>query len=227
MDDATNDQIIDQGLAERGHHRRVARPHADDEGPIAAAEQIAAQMRSPVQPLGARGRSFRRNSPFVVGLTASAGVAVTYGGVVVLGSISSVLVLIGAALFFALGLEPAVSSLVNRKVPRWAAVSLVVVIAFGVLAAAVAAAIPPLVHEVRQFFGHAPQYLQAAQDHSSAIGRLNERFHVQHRITDAMHGWSTSQVEQVVKIHGYDDMLGHDLSLANAPAVRHGGLCSE
>ena len=49
-------------------------------------------------------------------------------------SASSVLVLIGAAMFFALGLEPAVSGLVNRKLPRWAAVSLVVVVVFGVLA---------------------------------------------------------------------------------------------
>ncbi|MGO9353115.1 MAG: AI-2E family transporter, partial [Mycobacterium sp.] len=81
----------------------------------------------------------------------SAGVAVTYGAVRVLCSASSVLILVGAAMFFALGLEPAVSELVNRRVPRWAAVTLVVVLAFGVLAGAVAAAIPPLVQEARQF----------------------------------------------------------------------------
>ena len=46
---------------------------------------------------------------------ASAGVAVTYGAVRVLGSASSVLMLVGAAMFFALGLEPAVSALVNRE----------------------------------------------------------------------------------------------------------------
>ena len=63
-------------------------------------------------------------------------------------------------MFFALGLEPAVAELVNRRVPRWAAVTLVVVLVFGVLAGAVAAAIPPLVQEARQFIEQAPRYLQ-------------------------------------------------------------------
>jgi len=108
--------------------------------------------------------------------------------------------LIGAALFFALGLEPAVSGLVNRKLPRWAAVSLVVVVVFGVLAGAVAAAIPPLVQEARQFIEQAPHYLQQARDHSSLIGRLNERFHVQQRITDMIRGPGAPTVGGVVKV---------------------------
>ncbi|MGO9352452.1 MAG: AI-2E family transporter, partial [Mycobacterium sp.] len=96
----------------------------------------------------------------------------TYGVVRVLGSASSVLVLIGAALFFALGLEPAVSGLVNRKLPRWAAVSLVVVVVFGVLAGAVAAAIPPLVQEARKFIEHAPHYLQHPCPRSGGRGSV-------------------------------------------------------
>ena len=130
---------------------------------------------------------------------ASAGVAVTYGAVRVLGSVSSMLVLIGAAMFFALGLEPAVSGLVNRKLPRWAAVSLVVVVVFCVLAAAVAAAIPPLVQEARQLIEQAPHYLQQAQNHSTVIGRLNERFHVQQRITDMIQGSGAPSVGGLVK----------------------------
>jgi predicted PurR-regulated permease PerM len=199
VDNASKGQPIDHGLADQGHHRRVARPHSGDEGAIAAAEQVAAQMRSDEQPLGARGQPFPRRSPFVVGLTASAGVAVTYGAVRVLGSASSVLVLVGAALFFALGLEPAVSSLVNRKVPRWAAVSLVVVVVVGVVAGAVAAAIPPLVAEARQFIEQAPHYLQEAQNHSSVIGRINDRFHVQQRITDLINGSGSSAVGGFVR----------------------------
>ncbi|RDI61294.1 putative PurR-regulated permease PerM [Nocardia pseudobrasiliensis] len=117
---------------------------------------------------------------------ASAGVAVTYGAVRLLGAASSVLVLVGAALFFALGLEPAVSGLVNRKVPRWAAVSLVLVAVFGVLAAMIAAAIPPLVQQAQQFLEQAPHLLEQAQNHSSAIGRLDERFHIRQRITDGI-----------------------------------------
>jgi predicted PurR-regulated permease PerM len=134
-----------------------------------------------------------------VGLVASAGVAITYGAVRVLGSISPVLILIGVALFFALGLEPAVSGLVNRKLPRWAAVTLVVVVTFALLAGAVAAAIPPLVEQTRQFIGQAPHYLQQAQDHSSVIGRLNDRFHLQQRITEILNASGGPAVGGVVK----------------------------
>ena len=129
----------------------------------------------------------------------SAGVAVTYGAVRVLGSASAVLVLVGAAMFVALGLEPAVSQLVNRRLPRWAAITVVVVVVFGVLAPAVAAAIPPLVEEARHFIEQAPHYLQEAQNQSTLIGRINERFHLQQRITDMVHSAGTPALGNVVK----------------------------
>ena len=199
MDTTTNAEPVDHSLADQGHHRRLARPHGDDEGAIAAAEHTAAQLKSEHQPYGVRGKRFDRGSPFYLGVMLSAGVAVTYGAVRVLGSASSVLILIGAAMFFALGLEPAVSELVNRRVPRWAAVTLVIVLVFGVLAGAAAAAIPPLVQEARQFIEQAPHYLQEAQNHSTVIGRINERFHVQQRITDMIHSSGTPAVGNVVK----------------------------
>ncbi|WP_374021376.1 AI-2E family transporter [Mycobacterium sp. HNNTM2301] len=116
-----------------------------------------------------------------------------------LGAASSVLVLIGAAIFFALGLEPAVSGLVNRKLPRWAAVSLVVVMVFGVLAGAVAAAVPPLVQEARQFIEQVPHFLQQAQSHSTVIGGLNERFHIQQRISDMLHNSGSPAIGGLLK----------------------------
>jgi predicted PurR-regulated permease PerM len=177
----------------------VGQPHSDAEGPIAEAEQRAARMRSDKPPLGPRGPRMNWSTPFGVGLTASAGVAVTYGAVRLLGSMSSVLVLIGAALFFALGLEPAASWLVNRKLPRWAAVTLVVVVTFAIVAGFLAAAIPTLIEQARQFIEQAPQYLQHAQDHSSLIGRLNYRFHLQQRITDMMHGSGAPAFSGVVR----------------------------
>jgi predicted PurR-regulated permease PerM len=196
--------VVDSGHGDeagpgRGHHHLVGQPHSEAEGPIAEAEQLAAQMQSDEHPFGPRGRLFDRSSPFYVGLAASAGVAVTYGAVRVLGSMSSVLVLIGAALFFALGLEPAASWLVNRKLPRWAAVTLVVLVTFAVLGGSVAAAIPPVAQQARQFIEQLPHYLQQAQDHSSVIGRLNDRFHLQQRITDALNGSGGQAFAGVVK----------------------------
>ena len=191
-------RATEQDRATEGRHDLVGQPHSDEEGPVAAAEMLAAKMSSDEQPLGSLGRRFNRRSPFYIGLTASAGVAVTYGAVRLLGSLSSVLVLIGVAFFLALGLEPAASWFVNRKLPRWAATTLVFAIFLTMVGAFVAAAVPPLVQQASELIKQAPHYLQQAQDHSSAIGRLNERFHVQQRITDTFNGSGGSVVNHVV-----------------------------
>ena len=62
----------------------------------------------------------------------------------------------------------------------------------------VAAAIPPLVQQAEDLIHQVPNYLQQAQDHSSAIGRLNDRFHLQQRITDAAKGSGGSALNEVV-----------------------------
>lgn len=199
MVDAGQGDTPQRNLVDGGHHHLVGQPHGADEGAIADAEISAAGMRSGDQPLGPRGRRFDRRSPFYVGLMASAGVATIYGGVRVLGSASSVLVLIGVALFFALGLEPAASWLVNHGLPRWVAVTVVVVAMFIVIAGSVAAAIPPLAQQAREFIEQAPHYLQQAQDHSSIIGKLNDRFHLQQKITDALNSSGGSGVTGVLR----------------------------
>jgi predicted PurR-regulated permease PerM len=177
----------------------VGQPHTEDEGPIAEAERRAAQLSSPDQPLGPRGRPVDWRSPFYVGLTGAAGVAVTYAAVRGLASLSSMLVLIGVAFFVALGLEPAVSWLVNRGLSRGAAVIAVLVFVFALVVGSVAAAIPPVAQQARQFIDQAPHYIQLVQDHSSWIGRLNDRFHLQQRITDTIKGTGGSAIGQLVK----------------------------
>ena len=184
--------------AAEGHHDMVGQPHSDEEGPVAEAEILAAEMSSDEQPLGSLGRRFNRRSPFYIGLVGSAGVAVTYGVVQILASLSSMLVLIGVAFFLALGLEPAASWFVNRRLPRWAATTLVFVMFLAAMVAFVAAAIPPLAQQATDLANQVPHYLQQAQDHSSAIGRLNDRFHLQQRITDAVKGSGGSALNEVV-----------------------------
>ncbi|MET0701602.1 MAG: AI-2E family transporter [Mycobacterium sp.] len=195
---AVEDGAVDTERAADGHHDQVAQPHSDEEGPVAEAEILAAEMVSDDQPLGALGPRFNRRSPFYIGLTAAAGVAVTYGAVRVLASLSEVLVLIGVAFFLALGLEPAASWFVRRKLPRWAATTLVFVIFLVIMGAFVAAAIPPLAQQAGDLINQAPQYLQQAQDHSSAIGRLNDRFHLQQRVTDTINSSGGSLVNDIV-----------------------------
>ncbi|MCV7011639.1 AI-2E family transporter [Mycolicibacterium madagascariense] len=177
----------------------VGQPHDDaTEGPVTEAEHLAAELSSEEHPLGSPGRRFDRRSPFFIGLTASAGVAVTYGAVQVLTSLSDVLILIGVAFFLALGLEPAVSWFVNRGLPRWAATTIVFAIFVLVLGAFIAAAIPPLSEQASELVREAPTYVQRAQNHSSLIGRVNDRFHVQDRITSAVNGSGGSILQEIV-----------------------------
>ena len=72
------------------------------------------------------------HNPFRVALVATLGVGV---GMLLIGSVqtlSTILLYVGTALFLSLGLEPAISFLERRKLPRWAAVLITVL---GVLAA--------------------------------------------------------------------------------------------
>jgi predicted PurR-regulated permease PerM len=145
------------------------------------AEALAAAEQAPG--LGRPGRPLDRHSPFFIGMTAAAGVAVTYGLVELLIKARSVLVLVGLALFIAAGLDPMVSWLTRRRLPRWAAVLTVIGAAAAVLTVFILAAIPPLASQTTALAHHLPQYLHAMRDPHSALGRLNIRYHVQQRLT--------------------------------------------
>jgi predicted PurR-regulated permease PerM len=133
----------------------VAQPHSGDEGPVAAAEAVAAQLGIPQYALGRPGKPLDRRSPFLIGMSAAAGVAVTIGVVEMIVTVRDVLLLIGVALFVAIGLEPAVSVLARYKFPRWAPVTTVLVVGLAVVGGFLASAIPPLAHQATQFITQA------------------------------------------------------------------------
>lgn len=170
------------------HHGLVGQPHDEQrEGPVAEAEAEAAQISTSDQPLGAIGKRFNRRSPFLIGMAAAAGVAVTYGLVQVLVGVADVLILIGLSLFLAIGIEPVVSWLVGRRCPRWLAVLTVFVAALAAVGGFLAAAIPVVVEQATQIVANAPAYLN---DHNSWLGKLNDRFHLQQAIEKAFSGGS-------------------------------------
>lgn len=154
----------------------------EDEGPLAEAEAEAAELSTPEQPLGVMGKPLNRRSPFLIGMAAAAGVAVTYGLLQVVIGVQDILILIGLALFLAIGLEPAVSWLVGKRFPRWVAVITVFVVALGVIGGFLTAAIPVIVEQATQFVAKAPTYLHQIQDHNSTLGKLNDKFHIQQLI---------------------------------------------
>ncbi len=167
-------------------------------GKMEEAVQVAAATAEETGGLGRPGRPLDRRSPFFIGMAAAAGVAVTYGIFELIIRARSVLVLIGPALFIAAGLDPAVSALVRRRIPRWAAVLLVLLAMVGVVALFLSLAIPPLASQAAQFANQVPHYLSNLNNHNSAIGRLNERYHVQKELTSLLKSKGTTIIGGVL-----------------------------
>jgi predicted PurR-regulated permease PerM len=194
--------------AESGHHDLIGQPHDDQqEGPVAQAEAKAAQISDSEKPLGSIGKRFDRKSPFLIGMAAAAGVAATYGLVLVIVGLREILILLGLALFIAIGLEPLVSWLVNHRFPRWLAVTTVFVVAFGAIGGFLTAAIPVVVEQATQLVAAAPEYLRQAQDNNSWLGRINEQFHIQQAIENAVGGGAGLLDAGVVVFGAVSDLL--------------------
>lgn len=93
---------------------------------------------------------------FRLGLFGGLGVLVAVaigGGITVLGPI---ITYVGAALFLALGIDPAVSWLEKRKLPRWLAILIVLVGILAVFAGLVLAIIPVIADQVGNLIKAAP-----------------------------------------------------------------------
>lgn len=150
------------------------------------------------EPFGRPGRPLDRRSPFFIGMTGAAGVAVTYGLIQIIIAARSVLILIGLALFIAAGLDPLVSWLTRHRLPRWAAVTVVVVGMLGVIAGFLSVAIPPLAAQATALANELPHYVHTLQDHSSQLGKLNDKFHIQQRLTEFLSGGGMSVVGGVL-----------------------------
>src|SRR3984957_13100653 len=99
--------------------------------------------------LGGLGRPFNHRSPFFIGLTGTFGVAIAYVIARGIADVASVLVIIGLALFIAIGLNPIIEFLINRGRSRDLSVIVVVCAFLALTAGFVVAAVPPISHEVQ------------------------------------------------------------------------------
>jgi len=158
------------------------RPEPDME-PMREAARVAAAQAEETGGLGQLGRPIDRRSPFFIGLAGAAGVVVTIALVEVVIKARSVLVLIGLALFIAAGLDPVVTWLTRHRVPRWAAVTVVLLGVLGIIAGFLAAAIPPLATQTSKLIAELPHYAHTLQDHNSQLGRLNLKYHIEQRLS--------------------------------------------
>jgi predicted PurR-regulated permease PerM len=127
----------------------------------AAADTLVLPVVAPIkedEALGVMGRPFDRRTPFFIGLTGGLGLAVAYVIARGIGDITSVLIIIGLALFIAIGLNPIVAFLVHRGLSRGLAVLTVTLGFVLAIAGFILIAVPPISHEVENLVNSYPRY---------------------------------------------------------------------
>jgi predicted PurR-regulated permease PerM len=92
--------------------------------------------------------------------------------------VAQLLLLVGLALFIAVGFDPAITWLTNRRIPRFAAVVIVVAALLGVVSAFVAAALPPTTKEVTTLTHNWPKYRQEIVSGRGWLGQLAVKTHL-------------------------------------------------
>lgn len=103
----------------------------------------------------------RIQNPFRLGLLAGLGVlvALLIGGA--LASLTTILTYVGAALFLALGLDPLVTWLEKRKLPRWLAIIITLTIVLGAFVGIVFAVVPTIVAQATGLVAQIAAYLES------------------------------------------------------------------
>jgi predicted PurR-regulated permease PerM len=108
-----------------------------------------------------RGRSVTLNRAFSVAFTGTLGVGLAIALMTALQSVATVIIYIGLALFLALGLEPIVQWLVERKIPRSVSVVLVVLAFILIVAGAGLLIAPAVISQIQTFIGDLPEIVES------------------------------------------------------------------
>jgi predicted PurR-regulated permease PerM len=128
--------------------------------------------------LGALGRPFDHRAPFFVGLFGAFGVAIAYVITRGIAQISSVLVIIGLALFIAIGLKPVLDFLTGHGLRRGLAVGIVTLVFVLVIVGFILAAVSPISHEVSTLVTNYPKYKANLIAGKGWAGKLVVKFHL-------------------------------------------------
>jgi predicted PurR-regulated permease PerM len=147
--------------------------HTEISGAAATTEEKA---------LGEPGRPFSRRSPFLIGFMGALGVLTAYVLVRLVADLGTVLQLIGLSLFLAIGLDPAVVWLTERRLPRWTAVLVVVLTVLLFVGAFVAAAVGPISREIHLLQVKIPMWKSQAESGKGWLGHLAQEFHLQSQL---------------------------------------------
>lgn len=101
---------------------------------------------------------------FRFGLLGGLGVLVALAVGAAVGTLATILTYIGAALFLALGLDPAVSWLEKHRFPRWSAILTVIVGVLAVFTGLIFAVVPVIVDQTQKLINGLTPIIQSVQD---------------------------------------------------------------
>jgi len=104
---------------------------------------------------------------FRLGLFGGLGVLVAVVIGAGIGNLATILTYVGAALFLALGVDPAVSFLERHKVPRALAIVIVLVLILGVFAGFIFAIIPVIADQVGNLITQVPKLVESITDQTA------------------------------------------------------------
>ncbi|HEY5304453.1 MAG TPA: AI-2E family transporter [Acidimicrobiales bacterium] len=130
------------------------------------------------QNLGVLGRPFNRRTPFFIGMNAAFGVAVAYVIVRGIADISAVIVIIGLALFIAIGLNPIIEVLVSRGLRRGIAVGVVTAGFLLIVAGFALSTVAPISHEFHVLVKNYPHYEANLAAGKGWAGKLAVKLHL-------------------------------------------------
>jgi predicted PurR-regulated permease PerM len=145
---------------------------------------VERELNDSSESLGTLGKPFDHRAPFFVGFTGALGVALAYVLVRGIADITSVLVIIGLALFISIGLNPILEFLIARGLRRGLAVGLVTLGFVLVIAAFVLAAVSPISHEIQALVKNYPKDKANLAAGKGWAGRLAVKFHLTSYLKD-------------------------------------------
>ena len=168
------------GIAVDRSGGRAAPSDADMQEPdvLILPPAVERELSETDESLGTLGRPLDRRNPFFIGLTGALGVGVAYLLFRGLADVTGALVIIGLALFIAIGLNPIVEFLQSRSLPRGVAVAIVTFGFLLVVVAFIAVVVPPIAHEVNVLITNYPHYKANLIAGRGWAGRWTHKLHL-------------------------------------------------
>ncbi|MFI6686407.1 AI-2E family transporter [Streptomyces sp. NPDC050485] len=150
---------------------------------MTSAEPESGGDRDPVRGSGDGRARGRRGAPggrswIAVGFGLGLGATLAWLTVQTVLEVGSLLTLLVLAAFIAIALEPVVAWLTRRRLRRRWAVAVVLVVLLALFAGFLALVVPPVADEVNALVKAVPGWLRQLQDHDSALGRFEDRYHL-------------------------------------------------